>query len=88
MKKDITSEEQLKKIIKEVGNLVVDDIGAFSRLGGAVIVQRLPKTRSGKVLRRILRKILNKEEFKIPPTIEDEAVLGEIKEALVKGMII
>ena len=48
----------------------------------ALVVDRLPKTRSGKILRGTMRKIAEKEEYKTPATIEDPAVLGEIEEAL------
>jgi len=45
----------------------------------AVIVTRLPKTRSGKVLRGTMRKIADSEEYRVPATIEDPVVLVEIK---------
>jgi propionyl-CoA synthetase len=48
----------------------------------AVVIGRLPKTRSGKVLRATMRKIADGEEFKVPATIEDPDVLGEIGTAL------
>ena len=62
--------------------MVVRNIGAFSRLAGAIVVNRIPKTRSGKILRRILRNILNGQVYKMPPTIDDASVLDEIEEAL------
>jgi propionyl-CoA synthetase len=45
-------------------------------------VQRLPKTRSGKILRAILRKIAASEEYKMPSTIDDESILPEIEEKI------
>ena len=48
----------------------------------AVVVERLPKTRSGKILRGTMRNIADTEEFRVPATIEDPAVLDEIKTAL------
>ena len=48
----------------------------------AVIVTRLPKTRSGKVLRGTMRKIADSEEYRVPATIEDPVVLDEITIAL------
>ena len=47
-----------------------------------VVVPRLPKTRSGKILRATMRKIADKEEFKTPATIDDPAILEEIGESL------
>jgi propionyl-CoA synthetase len=64
-----------KQIIKKVR----DDIGAFARLGGLIIVNRLPKTRSGKILRGTIKSIANQKHFKVPATIDDESVLDEIK---------
>jgi propionyl-CoA synthetase len=46
------------------------------------VVQRLPKTRSGKILRAILRKITAGEEYNMPSTIDDEAILPEITERM------
>jgi propionyl-CoA synthetase len=75
----------VKEIIENAKQEIVDHIGAISRLKDVIVCQRLPKTRSGKILRNVLRKMVNKEEFKIPPTIEDVAVLDEIKEELIKN---
>jgi propionyl-CoA synthetase len=47
-----------------------------------LVVDRLPKTRSGKILRATMRKIADAEPYTAPPTIEDAAVLGEIERAL------
>ena len=46
------------------------------------MVDRLPKTRSGKILRGTMQKIADNEEYKTPATIDDPAILGEINEAL------
>ena len=51
-------------------------------------VKRLPKTRSGKILRGTVRKIADKEDYKIPATIDDPAILNEITEDLIKNNII
>ncbi|MGB0512770.1 MAG: hypothetical protein ACPGF9_05895, partial [Paracoccaceae bacterium] len=48
----------------------------------AVVVQRLPKTRSGKILRATMVKIADNQDFKMPATIDDPVILDEIKEAL------
>jgi propionyl-CoA synthetase len=46
------------------------------------VIDRLPKTRSGKVLRGTMKKIADHEEFKMPATIDDPAILDEIEAAL------
>jgi propionyl-CoA synthetase len=73
------NEDDLKK---EIVAKVRKDIGAFARLGGIIIVDRLPKTRSGKILRGIIKSIANKKKYVDPPTIEDTTVLEEITEKL------
>jgi propionyl-CoA synthetase len=62
--------------------MVRAEIGAFAYFRRAVVVQRLPKTRSGKVLRSTIRRIAAGEEYAVPSTIEDPAALGEIETAL------
>lgn len=57
---------------------VRSDVGAFARLEGIIVVERLPKTRSGKILRRIIKNIINEEEYKPPATIDDESILETI----------
>jgi len=57
-------------------------VGAFACYDKAYVVERLPKTRSGKILRRTLRSIVNKEKYEIPATIEDPAVIREIEDAV------
>jgi propionyl-CoA synthetase len=78
----IVTNEQIAVLKKNVLNQVVHCIGAISRLKDAIIVNRLPKTRSGKILRGTLKKILNKINYKIPSTIEDASVLDDIIELL------
>ncbi|MEK9712644.1 MAG: propionyl-CoA synthetase [Thalassolituus sp.] len=63
---------------------VRDNIGAVASFRHAVVVQRLPKTRSGKILRKVLRNIANSEEYQTPSTIDDPACLVEIEETLSK----
>jgi len=59
-----------------------DKIGPVADFKRAVVVNRLPKTRSGKILRATMVKIADSEAFKHPATIEDPAVLDEIRVAL------
>jgi propionyl-CoA synthetase len=70
------SEEQLQK---ELVAMVRDKIGAVACLKHTLIVPRLPKTRSGKILRKLLRQIAENEEFTIPSTIDDPGSVTEIK---------
>ena len=71
----------------EVVHLVREQIGAVASLRDVVIVQRLPKTRSGKILRKLLRSIADGENFQIPSTIDDETIIEEIKEEFEKAKI-
>ena len=57
-------------------------IGPVASFKTAVVVERLPKTRSGKILRGTMRQIADGEEYTIPATIDDPAILGEITDAL------
>jgi propionyl-CoA synthetase len=72
---------------QEIVQLVRQQIGAVASLRNVVIVQRLPKTRSGKILRKLMRSITDGEDFQIPSTIDDEAIVGEIIEVLKKYKI-
>jgi len=47
-----------------------------------VVVKRLPKTRSGKILRQVLRKMIDKRPYSVPSTIDDPAILKEIEATL------
>ena len=69
-------------IVTEVVQLVRDQIGPVAAFKQAVVVQRLPKTRSGKILRGTMQKVADNEEHRIPATIDDLDILEEIDEAL------
>ena len=71
----------------EVVQLVREQIGAVASLRDVVIVQRLPKTRSGKILRKMMRSIADGEQFQIPSTIDDEAIIDEIRAVLSQAKI-
>mmetsp|Transcript_10725 Transcript_10725/g.16307 ORF Transcript_10725/g.16307 Transcript_10725/m.16307 type:complete len:230 (-) Transcript_10725:145-834(-) len=73
----VTHEDQLR-IANQVNSEVRKIIGAFSRLEGVLFVDRLPKTRSGKILRRTIRDILNVKEYSLPATIDDASTLEDI----------
>ncbi|HEY9164485.1 MAG TPA: AMP-binding protein, partial [Magnetovibrio sp.] len=69
-------------IVKDVVQMVRDRIGPVAAFKTAAVVQRLPKTRSGKILRGTMQKIADNEPYKAPATIDDPAILGEIESAL------
>ena len=71
-----------EKIVAEVVQMVRDRIGAVAAFKTAIVVDRLPKTRSGKILRATMRTIADGKQYTIPATIDDPAILGEIGEAL------
>ena len=56
--------------------------GAIASFKKAVVVDRLPKTRSGKILRSTMRKIADGESYKVPSTIDDPAILPEVEAAV------
>ncbi|GGE39318.1 propionate-CoA ligase PrpE [Actibacterium pelagium] len=70
------------EIIKEVVKLVREKIGPVAAFKLATVVDRLPKTRSGKILRGTMVNIADGTEWKMPATIDDPAILDEITEAL------
>ncbi len=72
-------EEELKKILMQT---VRSQVGPIATPRDIHIVSRLPKTRSGKILRGTMRMIADGKKFKVPATIEDPAVLNEIAETL------
>ena len=69
-------------IEKEVVDLVRERIGPVAAFKAAVTVARLPKTRSGKILRGTMKKIVDGASFNMPATIDDPAILDEIGAAL------
>jgi propionyl-CoA synthetase len=71
-----------EQIIKEVVQMVREQIGPVAAFKTAAVVDRLPKTRSGKILRGTIQKIADNEPWKMPATIDDPAILDEIKNAL------
>ena len=75
-------------ISKECVQLVRNKVGPVAAFKVAIVVNRLPKTRSGKVLRGTMRKIADKEDYKMPATIDDPKILEEIKESLIQYKIL
>jgi len=72
-------------VVADCVRLVRERIGPVAAFKLACVVSRLPKTRSGKILRATMVKIADGEDFKLPATIDDPAILDEIAEAL-KGL--
>ena len=70
------------EIVGETVQMVRDKIGAVAAFKQAVVIERLPKTRSGKILRGTMQKIADNQDFKIPATIDDSEILEEIDMAL------
>ena len=81
-------EKNHETISSECIKMVRDKIGPVAAFKIVIVIKRLPKTRSGKILRGTIRKIADKEEYKMPATIDDPAILAEIKEDLIKNKII
>ena len=77
-----------EEIIKECVSMVRDKVGPVAAFKVAIVVKRLPKTRSGKVLRGTVRKIADNEPYKMPATIDDPAILDEIRDDLKKNNIL
>ncbi len=73
------------EIVGEVIRMVRERIGPVAAFKQAMVIKRLPKTRSGKILRGTIQKIADNREWKVPATIDDPAVLAEMEQAL-KGL--
>lgn len=80
LKNDSTS--QWEVIEKEVIQLVRTKIGAVASLKNVMIAKRLPKTRSGKTLRKLIRTIIDGKDYQIPTTIDDETIIPEIENSV------
>ena len=70
------------EIVGEVVKLVRERIGPVAAFKTATVIDRLPKTRSGKILRGTMQKIADSETYKMPATIDDPVILDEIESAL------
>ena len=69
------------RIKKEVGDKIRADVGAFAKLIDVIIMQALPKTKSGKILRGTIRSIANQAQWKMPATLDDPESLTAIEKA-------
>jgi propionyl-CoA synthetase len=86
LKAGVTNDK--KDIITECIKMVRDKVGPVAAFKLAIVVKRLPKTRSGKILRGTVRKIADNEPYKMPATIDDPAILDEIKADLIESKIL
>lgn len=73
------SQEDLEK---DIIALVREKIGAVACLRNAMVVNRLPKTRSGKILRKLIRTMLDGKDYQIPSTIDDESIVKELQQRI------
>ena len=80
--KNMENKPDLKKIEEELVKKVRNEIGAVACFKSCIILEKLPKTRSGKILRGLLKKLTNGEEYTINPTIEDASVILHIQEKI------
>jgi len=71
-----------EELEKELVALVRAKIGAVAAFKVAITVDRLPKTRSGKILRGTMQKIADQQDWNMPATIDDPSVLDEIEQAI------
>jgi propionyl-CoA synthetase len=65
--------------------LVRERVGPVASFKTAIVVERLPKTRSGKILRGTMRRIADGEDYRMPATIDDPVILDEITTALARA---
>ena len=80
---NISSRDLERDLIQMVRN----NVGPFANFKRAVVVPRLPKTRSGKILRQVLRKMVDGTPFEPPSTIEDPLAISEIRDVLVESKV-
>jgi propionyl-CoA synthetase len=76
------AERDHDELVAELVQMVREQLGAIASFKSAVVVERLPKTRSGKILRGTMRSIADGESYKVPSTIDDPAILPEIEAAV------
>jgi propionyl-CoA synthetase len=78
------SKREHEEVVRELVKMVREEVGAVACFNKCVVVDSLPKTRSGKILRGIMSKIADGKEYRIPSTIDDPAVLVKIEETVQK----
>ncbi len=78
----VGAEGEETEVVSDVIRLVRDRIGPVASFKSAVVVDRLPKTRSGKILRGTIKRIADDEPWTMPATVDDPVILDEMTEAL------
>jgi len=79
LKDNNATEADKQRVANEINFTVRQEVGPIARLEGVLYVQMLPKTRTGKVMRIIMQKIMNGETYKVPATIEDPTAVDHIE---------
>lgn len=80
--KDTKDSDNIKR---EAMNKVIEDIGRICAIKDIIIIDKLPKTRSGKIIRTLLKALINNDKLYIPPTIEDKTVVNDILKLIAKN---
>ena len=80
---NLTEEDLQKQLVQ----MVRDQVGPVASFKKAIVTKRLPKTRSGKILRKVMRAMVDGKEFNPPSTIEDMSVLGELEDLFLQKSI-
>lgn len=78
----VTNDELQQQLKEQLMQLIRKEIGALACYKESYLLTKLPKTRSGKILRTTIKQILNGEQVQIPPTIEDPAAVDDIVNAI------
>jgi propionyl-CoA synthetase len=81
------ADRDASEVQAELMRMVRDQIGPVAAFKQAAVVARLPKTRSGKILRATMRRIADGQEYSVPATIDDPAILDEIIQTLAGGSL-
>ncbi|MED5346588.1 MAG: propionyl-CoA synthetase [Pseudomonadota bacterium] len=75
-------------LVAELVQKVRDAVGPIANFKRALVVSRLPKTRSGKILRQVIRKMIDGDAYNVPSTIDDPDIIHELEATLIKGAFI
>ena len=76
------------ELVAELVQKVRDAVGAIANFKRALVVSRLPKTRSGKILRQVIRKMIDGDAYNVPSTIDDPDIIHELEATLIEGAFI
>ena len=79
---NVGAEGEIDQVVRDVVVAVREQIGPVAAFKSAVVVDRLPKTRSGKILRGTIARIADGEPWGMPATVDDPAIFDEISAAL------